>query len=120
MIPIPNPGKDTMNPTNYRPIALTSCICKIMERMINGKLVWYLEFHKLLTNGQYGFRSRRSTIDHLVKFETFCRKAFIHNQHLVSVCLFGDSLRHNMEVWDYERLHGFGLRGRLPTFISNV
>ena len=32
VIPIPKPGKDHSNPTNYRPIALTSCICKTMER----------------------------------------------------------------------------------------
>ena len=85
IIPIPKPGKDPTNPSNYRPIALTSCICKTMERMINRGLVWYLESHNLLTNVQCGFRSRRSTVDHLVRFETFCREAFIHNQHLVSV-----------------------------------
>jgi len=33
-VPISKPGKDTTNPTNYRPIALTSCVCKIMERVI--------------------------------------------------------------------------------------
>lgn len=42
VIPIPKPGKDHSNPTNYRPIALTSCVCKILERMINTRLVWYL------------------------------------------------------------------------------
>ena len=73
VIPIPKPGKDPTNPTNYRPIALTSCICKTMERMINRRLVWYLESHKLLTNVQCGFRSKRSTVDHLVRFERFCR-----------------------------------------------
>ena len=31
VVPIPKPGKDPTNPTNYRPIALTSCICKTME-----------------------------------------------------------------------------------------
>ena len=85
VIPIPKPGKDPTNPTNYCPIALTSCICKTMERMINRRLVWYLESHKLITNVQCGFRSRHSTVDHLVRFEMFCREAFIHNQHLVSV-----------------------------------
>ena len=35
VIPIPKPGKDRTDPNNYRPIALTSCLCKIMERMIN-------------------------------------------------------------------------------------
>ena len=93
MIPIAKPGKDPTNPTNYRSIALTSCICKTMERMINRRLVWYLEFHKFLTNVQCGFRSRRSTVDHLVTFEIFCREAFIQNQHLVSVFFdFGESL----------------------------
>ena len=40
IIPIPKPGKDPTNPTNYRPIALTSCICKTMERMINRMVSW--------------------------------------------------------------------------------
>ena len=47
VIPIPKPGKDKTDPLSYRPIALTSCICKVMERMINNRLVWYLEKNKL-------------------------------------------------------------------------
>ena len=31
VIPIPKPGKDHAEPTNYRPIALTSCLCKTRE-----------------------------------------------------------------------------------------
>ena len=119
IIPIPKPGKDPTNPTNYRPIALTSCICKTMERMINRRLVWYLESHKLVTNVQCGFRSRRSTVGHLVRFETFCRDVFIHNQHLVSV--FFDLENAYDTTWKYgimKDLHGFGLRGCLPNFIS--
>ena len=48
VIPIPKPGKDSTNPANYRPIALTSCICKTMERMVNDRLVWFLEKKQLL------------------------------------------------------------------------
>ena len=33
VIPIPKPGKDHSDPGNFRPIALTSCLCKTMERM---------------------------------------------------------------------------------------
>ena len=43
IIPVLKAGKDESDPSSYRPIALTSCICKIMERMINDRLVWYLE-----------------------------------------------------------------------------
>ena len=119
IIPIPKPGKDPTKPINYRPIVLTSCICKTMERMINRRFVWYLESHKLITNVQCGFKSRRSTVDHLVRFETFCREAFIHNQHLVSV--FFDLEKAYDTTWKYgimKNLHGFGLRERLPNFIS--
>jgi len=43
VIPVLKAGKDESDPSSYRPIALMSCICKIMERMINDCLVWYLE-----------------------------------------------------------------------------
>ena len=51
VIPIPKPDKDHTDPTNYRPIALTSCICKTMERMINDRLTWFLEANNIITPG---------------------------------------------------------------------
>ena len=59
IIPMPKPGKDNTNPNNYRPIALTSCICKTLERMINERLVWYLEKNNIITEFQSGFRQKR-------------------------------------------------------------
>ena len=85
IIPIPKPGKDHAEPTNYRPIALTSCICKTLERMINTRLVWYLEFNNLISPVQSGFRSERSTNDNLVRLETFIRDAFLKKEHVVAV-----------------------------------
>ena len=67
IISIPKPGKGHFNPLNYRPIALTSCICKTVERMVNERLVWYLEKNGLLAKQQCGYRSNRSTVDHLVR-----------------------------------------------------
>ena len=62
IIPIPKFAKDTTNPTNYQPIALTSWIWKTLEWMINNKLKWFLKENKLITNLQTGFRKTRSTI----------------------------------------------------------
>ena len=56
VIHIPKPGKNSTNPSNYRPIALTSCICKTMERMVNDRLVLFLEKNKLISIHQSGFR----------------------------------------------------------------
>lgn len=36
-------GKDTSNPRNYCPIALTSHLYKVMERMITDRLTYRLE-----------------------------------------------------------------------------
>jgi len=85
VIPVLKAGKDESDPSSYRPIALTSCICKIMEQMINDRLVWYLEKHKLLSSVQCGFRKNRSTTDHLVCLETFIREAFVQRQSAVAV-----------------------------------
>lgn len=35
------PKIDSTNPSNHRPIALTRCICKILERRINDRLTSY-------------------------------------------------------------------------------
>ena len=76
IVPILKSSKDTSNPQNYRPIVLTSCLCKTMEQMINNRLTWYLETNGL-TNMQTGFQKKRGTIDHLIRLETFIREGFI-------------------------------------------
>ena len=85
IIPIPKPGKDKTEATNYRPIALTSCICKTMERMINDRLVWFLESNNLISGNQAGFRKNYSTNDHLVRLESFIHDAFIKKEHCVAI-----------------------------------
>ncbi|GFS08373.1 RNA-directed DNA polymerase from mobile element jockey, partial [Elysia marginata] len=52
LIPILKVGKPKNKGNSYRPISLTSCMCKLMERMINKRLVWYLEKHNILMDEQ--------------------------------------------------------------------
>ena len=120
IIPIPKPGKDHAEPTNYRPIALTSCICKTLERMINTRLVWYLEFNNLISPVQSGFRSERSANDNLVRLETFKRDAFVKKEHVVAV--FFDLEKAYDTTWKYgilRDLHEFGVKGRLANFVES-
>ena len=89
--------------------------------MVNERLVWYLEKNGLLSKQQCGYRSNRSTVDHLARLETFIRDAFIHNQHLVAV-FFDLQKKVYDTMWKYgilKDLHNMGLRGNLPIFIGN-
>ena len=43
------------DPTNYRPISLTSSVCKVMERIINSELLRHLTVNKLITSNQFCF-----------------------------------------------------------------
>jgi len=120
VIPIAKPGKDSTDPTSYRPIALTSYLCKIMEHMINTRLVWYLEKLKLITPVQSGYRKQCSTTDQLVRLETFVCEAFVNKQHTVAI--FFDLENAYDTTWKHgimKDLFDAGLRGRLPIFIGN-
>ncbi len=62
--PVPKKGDDS-NPSNYRPIALTSCLSKAFESILNRKILKHLSAHNFLSDRQYGFCKGRSTGDPL-------------------------------------------------------
>ncbi|GFX25534.1 putative RNA-directed DNA polymerase from transposon X-element [Trichonephila clavipes] len=69
VIPILRPGKDPKNPLSYRPIALTSCLCKTLERMVNARFVYELEKNKCIPLFQSGFCKGRSTLDNIIQLD---------------------------------------------------
>lgn len=120
VIPIPKPGKDLSVPSNYRPIALTSCLCKSLERILNKRLTYFLESNDIIDVHQCGFRRGRSTLDHLVRMESFIRDAFISKSQVTAV--FFDLEKAYDTTWKYgimKDLHDMGLRGNLPRFIQH-
>ena len=60
---------------NYRPISLTSCVCKSMEKIIKIQLMNHFESNKLLPAEQHGFRKNRSTATQVLNFCNFLTKA---------------------------------------------
>ncbi|KAJ4438019.1 hypothetical protein ANN_13958, partial [Periplaneta americana] len=87
IVPIPKPNKDHRLPDNYRLIALTCTMCKLLEKIINKRLRWCLEKTKFFTPEQNGFREHHSTNDSLKTLETEILDAFLNKQHLIAVSL---------------------------------
>ena len=55
-------------PPNYRPVALTSHITKVFDRVVRRWLVTHLEENDLLPEGQHGFSAKRSCLTQLLTY----------------------------------------------------
>lgn len=120
VIPILKPGKDTTNKNNYRPISLTNCLCKVFERMVNKRLVWYLEKNNIININQSGFRQNRGTIDNLAIFHSDIMESFSSKKDLIAV--FFDIRKAYDCVWRnliFEKLNSSGISGNMSAFILN-
>lgn len=97
----------------YHPIAITSCLRKLLEKMINRRLI-YLEYHGILDCFQAGFRSGRCTTDQLVALESYIKDAFVHRQHCMSI--FFDLEKGYDTAWRYgilRDLKSYGVSGNM-------
>ena len=120
VLPLLKPGKEPSSPESYRPISLTCCTCKLLEKIINHRLVWYLETNDIITPTQFGFRKLRATTDPMLILEREIREAFNANRHLIGV--FFDIEKAYDTTWRHgilREMHSMGLRGRLPSFIQD-
>ena len=64
--PIYKKGKKT-SPGNYRPVSLTSVLCKVTESIIREHIMDHLYRNKLLTDSQHGFVRKRSCMTQLLE-----------------------------------------------------
>ena len=53
---------------NYRPVSLTSVICKLLQRLIKDHMVDFLVRQKLLNLSQHGFLKARSWLTNMLCF----------------------------------------------------
>lgn len=120
VIPLCKPGKSGLNPLDYRPISLTSSLCKLLEKMVNLRLTWFLEKNNVFDNAQCGLRKNRSTVDHLLALDTAVRVAFRERRHVGGVFFdiegaYDTTWRHGILL----KAFGQGIRGRMGVFLQN-
>ena len=106
---------------NYHPLAMSSHLGKIWERVINSHLVDHLENTRQLSDRQYGFRRTRGTTENLIRL----------HEHVVDRL---EEEKSQLEVWNFDLkkafdrvdhpkvlglLHESGVNGTLGLCIEN-
>lgn len=117
--PIHKKGPKT-DVSNYRPISLTSIICKTMERIVRDTLMDYMEDNNFFTNHQHGFRKGRSCVTQLIEvIEKWTDK--LDNQNDIDVIYLDfqkafDTVPHNRLIL---KLKGYGITGNILHWIKD-
>ena len=105
---------------NYRPISLTSIVCKLMESIVKEYSMSYLTTNNLLSKYQYGFMKNRFTPTQLLSFLDNCIEP-IATGGVVDVIYFDfakafDSVpRARLKA----KLKTYGIKDILSNWISN-
>ena len=90
-------------------------MCKLLEQIINNRLIWYLEKTNYFCVSQYGYRKLRSILDSLTLLDADIGKAFASNSYVTAI-LF-DMEKAYDKTLNYhilKEMHKSGLRRFLP------
>ena len=108
-------GGNRSDPSCYRPISLPISLSKVLEKAMYFRVVSFLERFGLLFRNQFGFRSRRCTIDAIAKISEKTRFA----ESNASCCAIFLDLKKAFDTIDHDillqKLDRTGIRGRLTT-----
>ena len=105
---------------NYRPISLTSVMCKVFERIVKEQMLGYLCKHTLITRHQHGFLSHHSTTTELLETLNYDWTLALRNKHVVDAIYFDfskafDSVVHSkLQI----KLQGYGFGSKLHCILS--
>ena len=119
VIPIPKKGKPSSAPSSYRPISLTSTLCKLLERVVAGRLRWFLESRNLLNSSQAGFRKGRGCADQIRLVQDVAASS---TQKKMTLGVFLDLEKAFDMVWRegiVNQLFQMGIKGRMLHWIHD-
>ena len=104
---------------NYRPVSLTSIVCKIMESIIRDHTMKHLTDNGLISNKQYGFMKGRSTSTQLLHMLDKWTK-FLEGEGQIDAIYTDfekafDKVPHKRLI---KKLHSFGIKLNLIYWIT--
>ena len=107
-------------PKNYHPVANTSHIIKLFERVIRRVLVEHLEENGFMAPGQHGFRALRSTLTQLLAHWDSILDGLLSGVHGVDSVYLDfakafDKVDHGVLL---HKLRTFGICGKVGTWLA--
>ena len=112
-------GKKT-DPSNYRPVSLTSVVCKVFEKIIKATLSHHLTSNNLLSPHQFGFISGRCTNTQLLVTLQQWQK-YLDNDVPTDIAYM--DFRKAFDAVPHERLlyklNRYGINGKLHNWIRS-
>ena len=119
IIPIHKGGHQGLA-VNYRPIALTSHIIKVFEKIVRSHLVKFIEDNQLFNSGQHGFRQGRSCLSQLLDHYDNILKLLEMGLNVDTIYLdFSkafDKVDHNVIM---DKLRLMGISGKIYDWITS-
>ena len=100
ILPLLKDGKDPAQPASYRPISLTDCFGKLLEKVLADRLAAYMEENNLFNECQAGFRKERSMTDQILKLVQLATDRMQNkNGEVATLITFFDFERAYDKVW---------------------
>ena len=105
---------------NYRPVSLTSIICKIMEKLVKKSVMNHILDTGTLSTKQYGFINGRSTTTQLLKYFDECIDNVINGDVVDSIYLdyakAFDTVPHRRLI---DKIDSYGIKGKVKAWIKD-
>jgi len=108
------------DPSNYRPVSLTSIFSKVMERIIVVDVLSYCRKHNLISKQQHGFLSKRSTVSNLLDCINDWTIALMNHDSVVTAYIdFQKAFDSVCHAKLFDRLSSLGICGNLLDWLKS-
>ena len=105
---------------NYRPVSLTSVVCKVLESIVRNFLTKHMEDNRLYIKHQHGFRSGHSCVTQLLEVTDDWFDILDNGGNID--CIYLD-FRKAFDTVPHKRLlnklYSYGIRGKIHLWIAN-
>ena len=87
VVPVPKPGKKLDRPEHYRPIAVSSCMGRVLEKVLADRLQTFCVVRRVFSSNQCGFQPNRRTADVITMLLNDARECLDSNRPCVMIAV---------------------------------